>query len=130
MVKVLAKEVAEFNIRTLTVHLGSFDTNMATAAAVGESPLPGDYKGSVSEKTLQVFQNDQFVPRGDKDKAVRQIFEVSMGRGAGRGHEGEFFLPLGEEMPGRIKLVRDRLDHCLDVYGDVCMTVGLDDVSG
>ncbi|KAJ4164326.1 hypothetical protein LMH87_006003 [Akanthomyces muscarius] len=33
MIKVLAKEVAEFNIRTLTVHLGSFNTNMPTAAA-------------------------------------------------------------------------------------------------
>ncbi|OAA81709.1 NAD(P)-binding domain protein [Akanthomyces lecanii RCEF 1005] len=126
MIKVLAKEVAEFNIRTLTVHLGSFNTNMPTAAASGSAPLPGDYKDSIADQTINVMQDGPFVPRGDKDKAVRQIFDVALGRGAGKGHEGEFFLPLGEEMPARIKLVRDRLDHCLAVYGDVCTSVGLD----
>lgn len=126
MIKVLAKEVAALNIRTLTVHLGSFNTNMPTAAASGSAPLPEDYKDSIADKTIHVMQNGPFVPRGDKDKAVRQIFEVALGQGAGEGHEGEFFLPLGEEMPARIKLVRDRLDHCLAVYGDVCTSVGLD----
>ncbi|KAJ3481635.1 hypothetical protein NLG97_g7773 [Lecanicillium saksenae] len=105
MIKVLAKEVAEFNIRTLTVHLGSFNTNMPTAAASGTNPLPEDYKGTVADKTIDVMHNGPFVARGDKDKAVRHIFEVAMGQGAGVGHEGEFFLPLGEEMPARIKLV-------------------------
>ncbi|KAJ6783842.1 hypothetical protein PWT90_11266 [Aphanocladium album] len=126
MIKVLAKEVAEFNIRTLTVHLGSFNTNMPTAAAAGTNPLPEDYKGTVADKTIKVMHNGPFVVHGDKDKAVRHIFEVAMGQGAGKGHEGEFFLPLGEEMPARIKLVRDRLDRCLEVYGDVCTSVGRD----
>ncbi|XWW99771.1 hypothetical protein V2A60_007783 [Cordyceps javanica] len=126
MVKVLAKEVAEFNIRTLTVHLGSFNTNMPTAAAAGGAPLPEDYRGSVADRTIGVMRDGPFAARGDKDKAVRHIYEVAMGQGAGRGHEGEFFLPLGEEMPARIRLVRDRLDHCLAVYGDVCTSVGLD----
>ncbi|OAQ98818.1 hypothetical protein LLEC1_01930 [Akanthomyces lecanii] len=126
LIKVLAKEVAEFNIRTLTVHLGSFNTSMPTAAASGGTPLPEDYKNSIADKTINAMQNGPFVPRGDKDKAVHQIFDVAMGQGAGIGHEGEFFLPLGEEMPARIKLVRDRLDHCLAVYGDVCTSVGLD----
>lgn len=126
MIKVLAKEVADFNIRTLTVHLGSFNTNMPTVAAAGSNPLPEDYKGSIADKTIDIMQNGPFVARGDKDKAVRHIVDVVMGQGAGKGHEGEFFLPLGEEMPARIKLVRDRLDHCLEVYGDVSTSVGLD----
>lgn len=126
MIKVLAKEVAKFNIRTLTVHLGSFNTNMPNVAQAGTISLPADYKDTIAEKTINIMHNGPFVPLNDKDKAVRQIFDVAMGQGAGTGHEGEFFLPLGKEMPDRIKLVRDRLDHCLAVYGDVCMNVGLD----
>ncbi|OAA73844.1 NAD(P)-binding domain protein [Cordyceps fumosorosea ARSEF 2679] len=126
VVHVLAKEVAAFNVRTLTVHLGSLNTNMPEAAKAGSRRLPGDYEGSVAEGTVGVMRDGRMVPRGDKDKAARRIFEVAMGEGAGKGHEGEFFLPLGEEMPARIRLVRDRLDHCLEVYGDVCTSIGLD----
>ncbi|KJZ72516.1 hypothetical protein HIM_08040 [Hirsutella minnesotensis 3608] len=126
LVKVLAKEVAAFNIRTLTVHLGTFNTNMPKAAIAGANAIPACYQDSIAAKTIQVMSEGVLAARGDANKAAMQIVDVAMGQGAGAGHEGEFFLPLGEEMPARIKLVRDRLDHCLQVYGAVCTDVKLD----
>lgn len=52
--KVLAKEVALFGIRTLTVTLGTFNTNFANATIVGKNPLPDDYKDSVAEQMIQI----------------------------------------------------------------------------
>lgn len=126
LVKVLAKEVAAFNIRTLTVHLGSFNTNMPNAAVSGTNPAPECYNGSMSSKTIHVMREGTLVARGDASKAAVQLFNVAMGQGVGAGHEGEFCLPLGEEMPARIRLAMDRLDNCLKVYGQVCNDVKLD----
>ena len=96
MTTVLAKEVAPFNVRALTVSLGSFNTNMGTAVRTGERGLPDDYQESTTDHTMHAFSRGTFVPDGDKEKAMQVVYDVVMGQGTvGQGHEGERFLPLG-----------------------------------
>lgn len=122
----MAKEVAEFNVRTLTVLLGGFDTLMPTKAAAGKEPLPDDYKGTTVSKTIDLMAEGKFVGDGDPIKAAKAIYEVVVGEGVGEGKEAEMFLPLGREMEARVKLVRDRLDHCWDVFGEIAKNVYVD----
>lgn len=126
LTKVLAKEVASFNIRALTVVLGTFNTNMGNAAVLGKNPLPDDYKGSVAEQMIQFISSGKIVPNGDKDKAMKAVYEVVVGEGAGAGHEAERFLPLGTDMTARVKMVQDYLAHGLEVFGDVTNNVNID----
>ena len=127
MTKVLAKEVAPFNIRALIVSLGAFNTDMTKqSSAVGKNAMPDDYKGSVTEQTMQVLSQGTFTPDGDKDKAMRAVYEVVMGEGVGKGHEGERFLPLGRDMVPKIKQVQGWLAQSLEVFGDVCNNVYAD----
>lgn len=87
--------------------------------------MPDDYKGTVTDKSIEIMSM-VLSRRGDKDKAAKQIFDVAMGYGAGAGHEGEYFLPPGVERMAKFKLVRDRLDRCTEMYGDVCNSVAID----
>lgn len=119
----LAKEVAEFNVRTLTVLLGGFSTGMASATKSGKEPIAEDYEGKLVDKTIKFMASGQFVGDGDPVKAAEAIYEVVVGEGIGRGKETELFLPLGREMEARVKLTRDRLDHCWEVFGDIAMNV-------
>lgn len=126
MSKVLAKEVAPFGIRILSVTLGTFNTEFGNATIVGKTPLPDDYKGSVAEQMIQFMSSGKFQANGDKDKAMKALYEVVVGEGVGKGHEAETFLPLGQDMTVRVKGVRDYLGHALEVFGEVCNSVALD----
>lgn len=119
----MAKEVAEFNIRTLTVFLGGFDTSMPTKVTAGKEPLPDDYKGTTVGNMVEFMSTGKYVADGDPVKAAKAIYEVVVGEGVGAGKEAEIFLPLGRDMEARVKLVRDRMDHCWDVFGDVAKNV-------
>lgn len=119
----MAKEVAPFNIRTLTVLLGGFRTEMGAKVRVGSVPLADDYRDSVVDKTMQHMRGGHFVGDGDPAKAAQAIYEVVVGEGIGQGREGELLLPLGIEMEARVKLARDRLDHCWDTFGPVATNV-------
>ncbi|KAJ4397388.1 hypothetical protein N0V93_001614 [Gnomoniopsis smithogilvyi] len=123
LTKVLAKEVAEFNVRTLTVLLGGFKTGMAFTAKAGKEPIAEDYKGTLVDKTIQFMASGQFVGDGDPAKAAKAIYEVVVGEGVGKGTESELFLPLGREIEARVKLTRDRLGHAWEVFGDIAMNV-------
>ena len=123
MSKVLAKEVAEFNIRVLTVSLGSFNTNMSNAAIIGKNPLPDDYKGTIADKTMHVMDSGDFEPDGDREKAVRVIYDVVVGEGVGKGREAERFLPLGRDLAERVRQVQEGYKHSMEVFGDVCNSV-------
>ena len=123
MSKVLAKEVAEFNVRVLIVSIGGFNTNFANAVTVGQNPMPDDYKGSVVDKTLNIMGSGRFEPDGDKEKAVKAIYEVVVGEGVGAGREGERFLPLGRDLAARVKQVQDWHTHSMEVFGDICNNV-------
>ena len=122
----LAKEVAPYNIRTLTVALGTFNTNMCNAALFGESALPEDYRGTMSEMMIDYLKNGKVPINGDKDKAMKAVFEVVMGNGVGAGKEAERFLPLGTDMTARVKDVQQYLGHALEVFADVTRDVGID----
>ncbi|KUI70359.1 Fatty acyl-CoA reductase [Cytospora mali] len=124
--KTMAREVSEFNIRTLIVFLGGFNTPMGTSVVSGKDPVAEDYKGTRVDETLEFMKGGEFVPDGDTLKAVEAIYEVAMGEGIGAGTVGELFLPLGREMEDRVRLVRDRLDHCWEVFGDVATNVYLE----
>lgn len=124
--KVLAKGVAPFNIHTLTVVLGTFNINMGNAALLGKNPLPDDYKGSVAEQTIQFITSGKIIPNGDKEKAMKAVYEVVAGEGAGAGRDAEQFLPLGTDMTLRVKKVQEYLAHGLDVFEDVTNIVNID----
>ncbi|KAL7629759.1 hypothetical protein AAE478_001282 [Parahypoxylon ruwenzoriense] len=128
--RVLAKEVAPFNIRALTVVLGVFNTNMMNATVVGEKPLPEDYKGSVSDRMIQ-FLSGGAIPgtpfaAADKDKAMKAVYEVVVGEGVGAGREAERLLLLGPDMILRAKGVHEYLGHALEVFKDTTSNVGVD----
>ncbi|KZF26530.1 NAD(P)-binding protein [Xylona heveae TC161] len=124
--KVMAKEVAPFNVRTLTVNLGTFNTDMPNAATFGKNPLPDDYQGSVSAQMIQVIKSGKLPILGDKDKAMKAVYEVVVGEGVGAGYEAERFLPLGSDMTPRVKQVQQYLAHGLEVFGHVTDNVNLD----
>lgn len=126
MSKVLAKEVAPFGIRTLTATLGTFNTNFGNTTVLGKTPPPADYKGSVAEQMMEIMSKNTLQPNGDKDKAMKALYEVVIGEGAGEGHEAERLLLLGPDMTARAKGVQDYLGHALEVFGEVANSVALD----
>ena len=63
---------------------------------------------------------------GDMDKAMKAVYEVVMGEGAGAGREAKKLLPLGNDMKTRLQRVHDYLAHSLDVFGDITDSVALD----
>lgn len=126
LVKVLAKEVAVFNIRTLSVFLGGFDTAMPAKLIKGKEPIPDDYKDTTVGKMIEYMHGGNYVADGDPAKAANAIYEVVVGKGVGAGKETEMLMPLGREMEARVKLIRDRMDHCWEVFGDVATNVFVD----
>ncbi|KAI1383685.1 putative short-chain oxidoreductase [Hypoxylon trugodes] len=128
--RVLAKEVAQYNIRALTVVLGAFNTNMGNATVVGKNPLPDDYKGSVSDKMIQFLSGAKLpgaqLTMGDKDKAMKAVYEVVVGEGVGVGKEAERLLPLGVDMTARAKGVQEYLQNALDAFKHITNNVGVD----
>lgn len=99
---------------------------MGSPAVFGKNPLPDGYKGSVAEEMIGFISSGKIVPNGDKDKAMKAVYEVVVGEGAGAGREAERFLPLGSDMTPRVKGVQDYLAHSLEVFGDVTNNVNVD----
>ena len=128
MTRVLAKEVASFNIRTLTVILGTFKTDLGVNSQFNKEPLPDDYKGSPVEQMIHFISSGNFdaIAKSDATKGMKAVYEVVTGNGAGVGREAEKFLPLGTDMTARVKVVQDYLAHSLEVFADITNNVGLD----
>lgn len=124
--RVLAKEVAPFNVRLLTVWLGTLNTSIGGGSTLAQNALPEDYRGSVAEMMMNAIATGNFPANGDKDKAAKSLFEAIVGEGIGAGHEGEQFLPLGHDMIPRVTGIRDQCAHVLDVFGDVAQRVQLE----
>ncbi|KAK8031549.1 hypothetical protein PG990_001283 [Apiospora arundinis] len=124
--KTLAKEVAEFGIRVLQVYLGSFNTPMGRSTRMVEKPLDAEYENSLVGKTIDVFQQGQFQPKGDHKKAVRAIYDVVVGEGAGAGLGKEVQMMLGKDCAVRAIEVRDGLNHMMETFGRVCNNVDVD----
>ncbi|KAF6824165.1 retinol dehydrogenase 8 [Colletotrichum plurivorum] len=131
--KVLAKEMAPFGVRVLTVQLGSFDTNMGPSVRLASKPIPEDYKGSVLEQVYQVMANsarDGFPADGDHLKAAEVIYQVVTGTGVGRGREAERVLPLGRDLAKGVDDVVAGWNRTMDVFGEVCGNVYLEKNAG
>ncbi|RAL17392.1 SDR family oxidoreductase [Aspergillus homomorphus CBS 101889] len=126
LTKILAKEVDSCNIRTLTVVLGTFNTNMPNAVVLGKTPLPEDYKGTFTEEVQGLLVSGKIKPNGDKDKAMQAVYHVVTGEGDGQGLQNEKLLPLGSDMTPRLKGVQDYLGHALEVFGSVTNGVDVD----
>lgn len=65
-------------------------------------------------------------PNGDKDKAMRAVYDIVVGEGVGEGKEKELFLPLGSDMVKRVEVLRDHLQNGVDVFGEVAKNVAVD----
>ncbi|KAJ5817431.1 Short-chain oxidoreductase [Penicillium robsamsonii] len=126
LTKILAKEVTPFNIRTLTVVLGTFNTNMPNSVVLGKTPLPEDYKGTFTEQVQGLLVSGKIKPNGDKDKAMQAVYQVVVGEGVGEGHQTEKLLALGSDMTPRLKGVQEYLGHALEVFGSVTNRVNVD----
>ncbi|KAI8947770.1 NAD(P)-binding protein [Xylaria longipes] len=124
--KVLAKEVAPFNIRVLTVVLGTFNTNFLGSYVFGKSSLPDEYKTTVAGQIMDYIGSGKLLPNGDKDKAMKAVYQLIVGEGFGAGKEQEKLLPLGSDMTARMTLVQDQLAHAKEVFGEVTNGVSID----
>lgn len=109
------------------MYLGGFNTSFPSAIRAGKVPLDNDYDGSAVGKAMEFMHGGKYVPDGDTDKGARVVYEVVMGEGIGAGKEGEPNLPLGRDMEARVKLVRDRMDRCWEVFGDAATSAYIDE---
>ena len=103
-----------------------FNTNMPNTFSASKNAFPDDYRGSVSEQFAQAIASGTLVPGGDKDRAMKAVYEVVVGEGIGAGREAERLLPLGTDMVARVKAVRESLEHALEVFEHVANNVGVD----
>lgn len=104
---------------------------MPKASVGGEKPLPQGYEGSPSELMLQFLSGTAKVSglafkMGDKEKAMKAVYEMVVGEGIGAGREAEQLLPLGFDMIARFKEVQESYGHALDVFEDIAGNVNLD----
>ncbi|KAI1808712.1 putative short-chain oxidoreductase [Daldinia bambusicola] len=124
--KTFHKEMQDFNVRVVLLHLGAFNTPMVTkTSAISKSIYP-DYKDTITEKIYTALSTGNFAVHGDHVKATQAIYDVVMGKGIGEGHEQEMILPLGRDMAERIREHRDRIDHMMEVFGEICNNVDVE----
>ena len=99
---------------------------MPNTVVLGKTPLPDDYKGTFTEQVQQLLVAGKIKPNGDKDKAMKAVYEVVVGEGAGAGKEAEKFLPLGSDISPRLKGAQDFFGHAIEVFGTVTNGVDVD----
>ncbi|KAK3945211.1 hypothetical protein QBC46DRAFT_433354 [Diplogelasinospora grovesii] len=126
--KVLAKEVAPFNVRAIYVPLGALNTGFGSKIVVGKNyPMNDDYTGSAADHIMSSLGGGSYRMDGDPDKAANVVYEVIVGEGVGKGKEGERVLPLGRDLAVRVKQIVDQWNHTMEVFGHVCNNVYVDD---
>ncbi|UPK95775.1 hypothetical protein LCI18_006710 [Fusarium solani-melongenae] len=124
--KILAREVAPFNIRTLTVQLGGFDTNFTYALRLSSVPFPQDYLGGRTEQVAHSLLGSNYKADGDHRKASKVIYEVAMGEGRGEGKEGERVMPLGRDMLLLMDNVFKDVHHQIETFREIGNNVYID----
>ncbi|KAI0429874.1 hypothetical protein F5Y09DRAFT_309031 [Xylaria sp. FL1042] len=127
MSKVLHKELEPFNVRVLLVYLGTFNTAMASSVKPISAPLEPDYVGTQTERLFNMLHKGDFATPGDHVKACQAIYDVVMNEGFAKGLGNEIMLPLGTDLAGTVKRTQNRLEHMMEVFGDICHNVNLDD---
>lgn len=119
--------MSEFGVRVLLVSLGTFNTPMASSVQKVAQALDADYVGTMTERICNALISGVFTIRGDHEKAVNAIYEVAVGEGVGNGREQEMLLPLGSDLAVALEQTRDRLGHAMEVFGDVCNNVSVEE---
>lgn len=100
---------------------------MPSTVGLGKTPLPEDYKGTVTEQVQDLLMTGKLKLDGDKDKAMQALYQVVVGEGVGEGLEAERLLPLGSDMTPRLKGMQDFLGHALEVFEGVTNNVNIDE---
>ncbi|KAL2673959.1 hypothetical protein Neosp_012405 [[Neocosmospora] mangrovei] len=126
LTRILAREVAPFNIRTLTVQLGGFDTNFTNALRLSSVPFPQDYLGGRTDQVAHSLLGSNYKADGDHRKASQVIYEVAMGEGRGEGKEEERVMPLGRDMLLLMDNVFKDMHHQIETFRDIGNNVYLD----
>ncbi|KAI8626199.1 hypothetical protein F5Y19DRAFT_229708 [Xylariaceae sp. FL1651] len=124
--KVLHKEMKDFNVRVLLVYLGGFNTPMINAVQAISAPLDPDYEDTITGKTFKMLCGKDFELGGDHLKACQAIYDVVMDEGFAKGLGDEIMLPLGTDLADTVRKSQDRLEHMMDVFGDICNNVKVD----
>ncbi|KAI8712543.1 hypothetical protein NCS52_01352700 [Fusarium sp. LHS14.1] len=126
LTRILVREVAPFNIRTLTVQLGGFDTNFTNALRLSSVPFPQDYLGGRTDQVAHSLLGSNYKADGDHRKASQAIYEVAMGEGRGEGKEGERVMPLGRDMLLLMDNVFKDMQHQIETFRDIGNNVYID----
>lgn len=125
--RVLGKELANFNIRTLTVQLGAFATSFASAVTTAKTPMPEDYRGTMADTILSSMGSGTFKLDGDHVKATQVLYEMVTGEGFGAGKEDERVMVLGRDMWPMVEGVDRKWKHMMEVFKDVAHNVYVED---
>ncbi|KAI8652518.1 hypothetical protein NCS57_01316000 [Fusarium keratoplasticum] len=126
LTRILAREVAPFNIRTLTVQLGGFDTNFTNALRLSSVPFPQDYIGGRTDQVAHSLLGSKYKADGDHRKASQVIYEVVMGEGRGEGKEDERVMPLGRDMLLLMDNVFKDMHHQIETFREIGNSVYVD----
>ncbi len=122
-----AKELASFGIRVLIVQPGAFTTNMMNAVTLTKKDASVDYKGTLVEKTVDVFRNPgNFKAQNDVEKGCQGIFEVVTGTGRGAGNEGHARLVLSKDIAQRTVEQTKRNTDALEAFREIWENTGHD----
>ncbi|KAK7413972.1 hypothetical protein QQX98_007155 [Neonectria punicea] len=124
--RILAREIAPFNVRTLTVQLGGFDTNFTYALRLSSVPFPEDYIGGKTDEVANSLLGSNYKADGDHRKATKVIYDVAMGDGVGTGKENERVLPLGGDMCRLMDTVAEQIQHQMETFRDIGSNVYID----
>jgi len=107
----LAKEVAPLGIKVTSVEPGGFRTDWA-GASMSAAPHVEGYESTVDSRAA-IFRNNQFVPKGNPDKAAKVLVELA-------DHpEPPVHLVLGSDATNLLKQAdaarREELDKWLSI---------------
>lgn len=100
---------------------------MPTKVNLVEKPLDPDYHGTTLSTYYEIFKSGTLQVKGDHKKAVKAIYEVAVGEGLGVGKEREVQMVLGKDCAVRVGEIQAGLEHMMEVFGDVCNNVDIDE---
>lgn len=123
LMRVLAREMEPFNVRTLDVLLGAFDTSFADDLTVTSTPFPDDYRDHNTQRFIDVARTGRWDPDGDHKKAARVLYDMILGEGVGAGKEKETTMVLGRDMWRSIEDVDRKTRHMMETFEEVCNDV-------
>jgi hypothetical protein len=95
----LYHEMKQLGVQVLIVVPGAFRSPFAGNLTVPKTGMPGEYKGTVTDQTLQAVKDMATLapPPGDVEKGVQAIFDVVMKTGQAEKMEEFLRLLLGKD---------------------------------